>query len=200
MFPRADSINNFFSQDYRTRGNLRDIIITLERQAWKTFLLLTWMHKEGFKWAKMGLSFIIQFLLWLNKPISVSFKRTFPFSLGQTQWCSLAPKYPQISAALLCRAAKIFFGFHSPNSRLEIGPKSECIPSFRSLSLCFITSQEAGRLYCLPLKMASGGRLRHSGDVVKRWPRDLKLGRHSGYGPITRMAIENWDPQKFRQP
>ena len=161
----------------------------------KTFLLLTWMHKEGFKWAKMGLSFIIQFLLWLNKPISVSFKRTFPFSLGQTQWCSLAPKYPQISAALLCRAAKIFFGFHSPNSRLEIGPKSECIPSFRSLSLCFITSQEAGRLYCLPLKMASGGHIGASGDVVKCWLRDLKLGIHSDFGPNSRVELWNETPK-----
>ena len=48
--------------------------------------------------------------------------------------------------------------------------------------------------------MASGGRLRVSGQVVKRWLGNPEIGIHSGIEPISRTAIENWDPKKFGQP
>ena len=49
---------------------------------------------------------------------------------------------------------------------------------------------------CL-LKLALGGRLRASGNIVKRWPRDPKLGIHSGFGAKSKMAIEHWDHQNL---
>ena len=44
------------------------------------------------------------------------------------------------------------------------------------------------------------GHLRSSGDVVKRPRRDLKLGIPSGFGPISSLEFEAWDPEKFGQP
>ena len=40
--------------------------------------------------------------------------------------------------------------------------------------------------------MALGGRLQASGDVVKRSPRDPKLGIHSDFEPNSRVHIEKF--------
>ena len=41
------------------------------------------------------------------------------------------------------------------------------------------------------LKMAFGGCLQASGDVVKRQPRDPKLGTHSYFGPNSGVEFKN---------
>ena len=55
----------------------------------------------------------------------------------------------------------------------------------RSLFYHVHTSEDT--LLSLLLKMASGGCLRASGNVVKHWPRDPKLGIHSDSVPISRV-------------
>ena len=42
-----------------------------------------------------------------------------------------------------------------------------------------------------PFLDVSTGRIRASREVVKRRSRDPKLGLHSGFGPISRLAIGN---------
>ena len=72
---------------------------------------------------------------------------------------------------------------------LEFGPKSECIPSFRSLNQHFTTSPEAPR--CPPEAILRGKQynLPASWDVIKHRPRDLKLGLHSDFGPISSLEF-----------
>ena len=48
--------------------------------------------------------------------------------------------------------------------------------------------------------LAWGGHLRSSANVVKRPRRNLKLGIPSGFGPISSLEFEAWDPEKFGQP
>ena len=60
------------------------------------------------------------------------------------------------------------FGAQFPMAILEIGPNPEYKPSFGSLDQRFTASREARiRPVLVSLKMASGGRLRVSGQVVK---------------------------------
>ena len=78
--------------------------------------------------------------------------------------------------------------------------KSWMHTKFRVPRSTFYHIARSSKTYCLPLKMAAGGRPLASGNVVKRWPRDPKLGIHSGFGQNSMLAIENWDPKHFEQP
>ena len=78
--------------------------------------------------------------------------------------------------------------------------KSWMHTKFRVPRSTFYHIARSSKTYCLPLKMAAGGRPLASGNVVKRWPRDPKLGIHSDFGPNSRIELKNWAPKNLGSP
>ena len=91
-------------------------------------------------------------------------------------------------------AAQHFWGLipQTPNWKLAQNVKVYQVSSPSEVVLPRPQSPEAnkGTSSGSPLKMASGGRLQGSADVVKRPRMDLKLGIPSCFGPISSLEVE----------
>ena len=79
-------------------------------------------------------------------------------------------------------------GSHSSNSKLEIGPKREGIPSPSEDVLPRPHSHEDPNQR--PSLEVSSKRLQGAADMLKRPRIDLKLGTPSRFGPISSLEFE----------